>query len=67
VVSLHQEVVRKVEIPGVYIKQLSKQKKDGIRRKALEGGNNRETETKHKKGTKSFHVKTGVRREQSCN
>ena len=26
-VSLHQELVRKIDIPGVYIKQLSKQKR----------------------------------------
>jgi hypothetical protein len=54
--------VREVEIPGVYIKQLSKQKKGGIGRRVLGRGNNRETETKRKKETKSFHVKIGVRR-----
>jgi hypothetical protein len=37
-------------------------KKDGIRRRVLERGNNKETETKHKKETKSFHVKIGMMR-----
>jgi len=35
--------------------------------RVLEGENNRETETKHKEETKSFHVIIEVRREQSCN
>jgi hypothetical protein len=60
VFNLHQ-VSEEVRNTRSIYKKIIETKKDGIRRRVLEGGNNRETETKHKKEKKSFHVKTGVR------